>query len=165
MDGTAKGGVILAIKEELNVPVKYIGVGEQIDDLQPFDPDEFARALFGADELIEEIAEVEETEETAPIEEEFKPATAEIWEQIDAEAEAERLAEEEKEKSKTEEEILAEEQAKAALEAEKAEEKKKRAEERKNRAKKYNWSTEQTETAAADDDWFEQWKKGEIKEE
>ena len=165
LDGTAKGGVILAIKEELNVPVKYIGVGEQIDDLQPFDPDEFARALFGADELIEEIAEVEETEETAPIEEEFKPATAEIWEQIDAEAEAERLAEEEKEKSKTEEEILAEEQAKAALELEKAEEKKKRAEERKNRAKKYNWSTEQTETAAADDDWFEQWKKGEIKEE
>ena len=162
LDGTAKGGVILAIKEELNVPVKYIGVGEQIDDLQPFDPDEFARALFGAEEIIEEV---KETQETAPVEEEFKPATAEIWEQIDAEAEAERLAEEEKEKSKTEEEILAEEQAKAALEAEKAEEKKKRAEERKNRAKKYNWSTEQTETAAADDDWFEQWKKGEIKEE
>ncbi len=161
LDGTAKGGVILAIKEELNVPVKYIGVGEQIDDLQPFNPDEFARALFGA----EEIAEVEETRETAPAEEEFKPATAEIWEQIDAEAEAERLAEEEKKKSKTEEEILAEEQAKAALELEKAEEKKKRAEERKNRAKKYNWSTEQTETTTADDDWFEQWKKGEIKEE
>ena len=161
LDGTAKGGVILAIKEELNVPVKYIGVGEQIDDLQPFNPDEFARALFGA----EEIAEVEETRETAPAEEEFKPATAEIWEQIDAEAEAERLAEEEKKKSKTEEEILAEEQAKAVLEAEKAEEKKKRAEERKNRAKKYNWSTEQTETTSADDDWFEQWKKGEIKEE
>ncbi len=165
LDGTAKGGVILAIKEELNVPVKYIGVGEQIDDLQPFEPDEFARALFGAEEFMEEVEETQETEETAPIEEEFKPATAEIWEQIDAEAEAERLAEQEKEKSKTEEEILAEEQAKAALEAEKAEEKKKRAEERKNRAKKYNWSTEQTETTSADDDWFEQWKKGEIKEE
>ena len=164
LDGTAKGGVILAIKEELNVPVKYIGVGEQIDDLQPFEPDEFARALFGAEEIAE-IEETEETQETAPAEEEFKPATAEIWEQIDAEAEAERLAEEEKEKSKTEEEILAEEQAKAALEAEKAEEKKKRAEERKNRAKKYNWSTEQTATTTADDDWFEQWKKGEIKEE
>ena len=165
LDGTAKGGVILAIKEELNVPVKYIGVGEQIDDLQPFEPDEFARALFGAEEFMEEVEETQETKETAPIEEEFKPATAEIWEQIDAEAEAERLAEQEKEKSKTEEEILAEEQAKAALEAEKAEEKKKRAEERKNRAKKYNWSTEQTETTSADDDWFEQWKKGEIKEE
>ena len=165
LDGTAKGGVILAIKEELNVPVKYIGVGEQIDDLQPFEPDEFARALFGAEEFMEEVEETQETEETAPAEEEFKPATAEIWEQIDAEAEAERLAEQEKEKSKTEEEILAEEQAKAALEAEKAEEKKKRAEERKNRAKKYNWSTEQTETTTADDNWFEQWKKGEIKEE
>ncbi|MDD6489747.1 MAG: signal recognition particle-docking protein FtsY [Clostridia bacterium] len=49
LDGTAKGGVVLAIKEELDVPVKYIGVGEQIDDLQPFNPDEFAKALFAVD--------------------------------------------------------------------------------------------------------------------
>ena len=46
LDGTARGGVVIAIKEELGVPVKYIGVGEQIDDLQPFQPREFARALF-----------------------------------------------------------------------------------------------------------------------
>lgn len=46
LDGTAKGGVVLAIKEGLGIPVKYIGVGEQIDDLQPFDADEFAKALF-----------------------------------------------------------------------------------------------------------------------
>lgn len=46
LDGTAKGGVVLAIKEGLGIPVKYIGVGEQIDDLQPFDPNDFARALF-----------------------------------------------------------------------------------------------------------------------
>ncbi|MBQ7521610.1 MAG: signal recognition particle-docking protein FtsY, partial [Clostridia bacterium] len=46
LDGTAKGGVVLSIKEELNVPVKYIGVGEQMDDLQPFDADDFAKALF-----------------------------------------------------------------------------------------------------------------------
>lgn len=46
LDGTAKGGVVLAIKEELDVPVKYIGVGEQIDDLQEFDPQAFAKALF-----------------------------------------------------------------------------------------------------------------------
>lgn len=46
LDGTAKGGVILSIKEDLDVPVKYIGVGEQIDDLQPFEPQEFAKALF-----------------------------------------------------------------------------------------------------------------------
>lgn len=168
LDGTAKGGVVLAIKEELNVPVKYIGVGEQIDDLQPFDPDVFARALFGADDYAEEVEEAKEEITEKPVaeeDEEFKPATADIWAEIDAQAEAERLAEEEKEKSKTEEEILAEEQAKAAAEAEKAEEKKKRAEERKNRAKKYNWSTEQTETTAADDDWFEQWKQGKITEE
>lgn len=50
LDGTAKGGVVLSIKEELDVPVKYIGVGEQIDDLQPFDSNEFARALFARDD-------------------------------------------------------------------------------------------------------------------
>ena len=46
LDGTAKGGVVLAIQDGLGIPVKYIGVGEQIDDLQPFDPDSFAKALF-----------------------------------------------------------------------------------------------------------------------
>lgn len=46
LDGTAKGGVVLAIREELGLPVKLIGVGEQIDDLQPFDAQEFAEALF-----------------------------------------------------------------------------------------------------------------------
>lgn len=46
LDGTAKGGIVIAIKDELNLPVKYIGVGEQIDDLQPFDPKAFADALF-----------------------------------------------------------------------------------------------------------------------
>lgn len=47
LDGTAKGGIILAISHELNIPVKYIGVGEQIDDLQPFDRKSFVDALFG----------------------------------------------------------------------------------------------------------------------
>ncbi len=47
LDGTARGGVVLAIREDLQVPVKYIGVGEGIDDLQPFDPVEFADGLFG----------------------------------------------------------------------------------------------------------------------
>lgn len=46
LDGTAKGGVVLAIKQGLDVPVKFIGVGEQIDDLQPFDAKDFAKALF-----------------------------------------------------------------------------------------------------------------------
>lgn len=46
LDGTAKGGVVLAIRENLGIPVKFIGVGEQIDDLQPFIPADFAAALF-----------------------------------------------------------------------------------------------------------------------
>ncbi len=46
MDGTAKGGIAVAIQSELNVPVKYIGVGESIDDLQKFNSDEFVNALF-----------------------------------------------------------------------------------------------------------------------
>lgn len=46
LDGTARGGVVLAIKNELGIPVKFIGVGEQIDDLQPFKPKAFADGLF-----------------------------------------------------------------------------------------------------------------------
>ena len=46
LDGTAKGGVVLAIHRDLGLPVKFIGVGEQVDDLQPFDAEDFARALF-----------------------------------------------------------------------------------------------------------------------
>jgi fused signal recognition particle receptor len=46
LDGTAKGGIVVSIKSELNIPVKFIGVGEQIDDLQPFNPNEFINALF-----------------------------------------------------------------------------------------------------------------------
>jgi len=46
LDGTAKGGVAVAVKEELHLPVRFVGVGEGMDDLQPFDADEFARALL-----------------------------------------------------------------------------------------------------------------------
>ncbi|NGO40516.1 signal recognition particle-docking protein FtsY [Limisphaera ngatamarikiensis] len=46
LDGTSKGGMVVAIQRELGVPVKFIGLGEQPDDLQPFDPEQFARALF-----------------------------------------------------------------------------------------------------------------------
>ena len=47
LDGTARGGVVIGIKQELEIPIKYIGVGEQIDDLRPFVAEEFAAALFG----------------------------------------------------------------------------------------------------------------------
>lgn len=46
LDGTARGGIIISIRDELNLPVKYVGVGEQIDDLQPFSAEDFVGALF-----------------------------------------------------------------------------------------------------------------------
>ena len=46
LDGTAKGGVVVAIARELNLPIRYIGVGEKIDDLLPFDPEHFIDSLF-----------------------------------------------------------------------------------------------------------------------
>jgi fused signal recognition particle receptor len=46
LDGTARGGIALAIARELALPVKLIGVGESVEDLRPFDPDDFARALI-----------------------------------------------------------------------------------------------------------------------
>jgi fused signal recognition particle receptor len=48
LDGTAKGGIALAIAQELGVPVKLIGIGESLEDLRPFDPDDFARAIIGS---------------------------------------------------------------------------------------------------------------------
>lgn len=47
LDGTAKGGIVIAIKDELNIPVKYVGVGESVEDLQEFSPEMFIDALFG----------------------------------------------------------------------------------------------------------------------
>ena len=49
LDGTAKGGVLVALADKFGLPIHAIGVGEQIDDLAPFDPDDFARALVGLD--------------------------------------------------------------------------------------------------------------------
>lgn len=54
LDGTAKGGIAIAIQSELGIPVKYIGVGEHIDDLQKFNSDEFVKALFNMDNAGEE---------------------------------------------------------------------------------------------------------------
>jgi len=62
MDGTAKGGIAVAIQSELQVPVKYIGVGETIDDLQKFDSDEFVNALFDVKTDDEEETDQEKEE-------------------------------------------------------------------------------------------------------
>lgn len=71
LDGTAKGGVVLAIKNDLKVPVKFVGVGEQLDDLQPFNPKAFADGLFDnevkhdEDNLFMDESEKDSAEETA----------------------------------------------------------------------------------------------------
>ncbi|WP_226658317.1 signal recognition particle-docking protein FtsY [Pseudalkalibacillus hwajinpoensis] len=62
LDGTAKGGIVLAIRHELDIPVKLVGLGEQMDDLQEFDPDTFVYGLFSSI-IEEEEEEVEENEE------------------------------------------------------------------------------------------------------
>jgi fused signal recognition particle receptor len=51
LDGTAKGGVILGISDELSVPVRFVGIGEKVADLRPFDPHEFVDALYDATEI------------------------------------------------------------------------------------------------------------------
>lgn len=69
LDGTAKGGIVISIKNELGIPVKLIGVGEKIDDLQPFNSRDFVTALFSSNE-IEEPTPEEETVEEEIVEEE-----------------------------------------------------------------------------------------------
>ncbi len=57
LDGTAKGGIVVAIHESLGIPIKLIGVGEQLEDLRPFEPDIFARAIFGSAEGYESASD------------------------------------------------------------------------------------------------------------
>ena len=94
LDGTAKGGIVLAIKNTLDVPVKYIGVGEQIDDLQPFDPQLFAESLFDEipenykkkeDEVLpvyEQPLEIPKHDESTDLAEEFRQAFEELSEAL-----------------------------------------------------------------------------------
>ncbi|MFX3649142.1 MAG: signal recognition particle-docking protein FtsY [Paenibacillus sp.] len=63
LDGTAKGGIVVAIRQELDLPVKFVGLGEKIDDLQPFDSEQFVHALF-AGLIQEQPAESSEEEES-----------------------------------------------------------------------------------------------------
>ena len=58
LDGTAKGGIVVAIHETLGIPIKLIGVGEQLEDLRPFEPDIFARAIFGSAEGYEAAGDI-----------------------------------------------------------------------------------------------------------
>ncbi|WP_028545121.1 signal recognition particle-docking protein FtsY [Paenibacillus taiwanensis] len=60
LDGTAKGGIVIAIRQELNLPVKFVGLGEKMDDLQQFDSEQFVHALFAG--LIQEQEQKEQSE-------------------------------------------------------------------------------------------------------
>lgn len=83
LDGTARGGVVIAIRDELQIPVKYIGVGEGIDDLQLFNAEAFADALFSEladEETTEEVVETEADEALAQAEEASETETIETEE-------------------------------------------------------------------------------------
>ncbi|MNF00968.1 Signal recognition particle receptor FtsY [compost metagenome] len=60
LDGTAKGGIVVAIRQEMNLPVKLVGLGEKMDDLQTFDSSQFVHALFAG--MISEEEQAEEQE-------------------------------------------------------------------------------------------------------
>ena len=104
LDGTARGGVVLSIKNDLKVPVKFIGVGEGIDDLQPFNPKAFAEGLFEAlpEDFEEDEIDLSAIREDIPVTEnneqsELAAAVGEIFEafaEMQAEDEAEEIAEE-----------------------------------------------------------------------
>lgn len=132
LDGTAKGGIVISIKNELGIPVKLIGVGEKIDDLQPFDNKSFVDALFGTyDEASEEASQEEDIAETAEAvgtapepaadeDEEYAPDEETI--PVESEEESAEEAIEEPEAEYSEEEALPVEEAAAESEEEAEEE-------------------------------------------
>ncbi len=86
LDGTARGGVVLAIKNELKIPVKFIGVGEGIDDLQPFNPRAFAEGLFEAlpEDYAEDDIDLSKIREDVPVASETEELAAAVGEMLDA---------------------------------------------------------------------------------
>ena len=87
LDGTAKGGIVISIKNELGIPVKLIGVGEQIDDLQPFDSRTFVQALFSDNDFEDEEDTEEEVEDKESEENEYDEDYEEYDEDEDEESE------------------------------------------------------------------------------
>lgn len=89
LDGTAKGGIVISIKNELGIPVKLIGVGEKIDDLQPFNSRDFVTALFSSTEVEEETEQIEEVVEDPDVSEETEEVTENVVEEESVEEEPE----------------------------------------------------------------------------
>ncbi len=82
LDGTAKGGVVIGIRSEFDLPVKLIGTGEQIDDMEYFDAKEFGRALFSGDDAEEDTIREEVAEVIAEVKEEWNEVVEDIKEEI-----------------------------------------------------------------------------------
>ena len=121
LDGTAKGGIVISIKNELGIPVKLIGVGEKIDDLQPFDSKTFVEALFdltSAEESAEEPSDVQETEDNASEVEEISEIAETVTEETEETAVVETASDAEEsvvaEPAEEESEETAEELAEAS---------------------------------------------------
>lgn len=93
LDGTAKGGIVISIKNELNIPVKLIGLGEKIDDLQSFNSADFVDALFG-DDVLEQSARDKETD-AAKTDEELTDSDTRVQEDENTDARDEEAGEEE----------------------------------------------------------------------
>lgn len=107
LDGTAKGGIVISIKNELGIPVKLIGVGEKIDDLQPFDSRMFVDALFDLDEMKRKAAGNDEQDESDEISENDEDTENTLIEEIsetDEALETEEITEPEEESEPEEEE-------------------------------------------------------------
>ena len=118
LDGTAKGGIVISIKNELGIPVKLIGVGEKIDDLQPFDSRMFVDALFDLDDAKRKAAENEEAAETEEESVEIEEAAEAVEESVEIEeaAETEEEAVEIEEAAEAVEESVEIEEAAEAVE-------------------------------------------------
>lgn len=118
LDGTAKGGIVISIKNELGIPVKLIGVGEKIDDLQPFDSKTFVEALFD----MTEHSEQESDEETIEAEETAVEAEETVIEETEVEIEPVAESEETEEVQEISEEVTAEAEESADEASEEVEE-------------------------------------------
>ena len=148
--GEGHNSAARAIKEELDVPVKYIGVGEQIDDLQPFDPDEFAKALFADDYDDDGVLIAEE----AVSEESASENTAEE----NTETPEEPLSEED-EWLRSWRNGEQDEKEPEPVKEEKEEKTKVKRTERKAK-KQFNWSTAPATETEEDDEWLKNWRDG-----
>ena len=150
LDGTAKGGIVISIKNELDIPVKLIGLGEKIDDLQDFSSADFVNALFG-DEVLDGTVNLSEPEETEELSEE-SVAEEEVEEQAEepvAEEETEESPEEpaaEEETEEPSEESVAEEEPEEPAEESAAEEEAEKPAEESAAEEETEESSEDTET-------------------